>query len=225
MKGFILFVVLLSAMDGWAVCSSQISRTNSVALTALTASKYNTDLNTLYTRVNELPGDCIEDASVTSLQIANGTIATADIADSAVTPAKLSGSNYALSSSDSGSYSATVATYADVTNLTATITTNGRPVIITLVNGTVGAAATNQISATIYLKAVRGVTDLSEYILASQDGNEVVGSDPSIIVPSGSFVWYDDPVAGTYTYKIRAKSLTTSINTEITSARLFVREL
>lgn len=52
-------------IDARAVCASPISRTNSSANSVLTSTKYNLDLNTLYTHVNNLPGDCIQDSTIT----------------------------------------------------------------------------------------------------------------------------------------------------------------
>ena len=82
MKWILLFLPSLV----FAVCDTTISRTNNGANSVLTSAKYNTDLNTVYTRANNLPGDCIVD----------GSIDEAKLADGAVTPAKLSASFGAL---------------------------------------------------------------------------------------------------------------------------------
>jgi microcystin-dependent protein len=79
MKNIILLTIILLTQNLWAVCSSPISRTNNSANAVLTSTKYNLDLNTVYSRTNELPGDCLTDA----------TVSTAKIADEAVTAAKL----------------------------------------------------------------------------------------------------------------------------------------
>jgi hypothetical protein len=62
-----------------AVCSSPISRPAYSALTTLTASSLNTNLDTVYTRANELPGDCITSESITTTQIDDGTITSSDV--------------------------------------------------------------------------------------------------------------------------------------------------
>lgn len=55
-----LFIFLtLFSLNAFAVCDTVISRTNSSPNTVLTSTKYNLDLNTVYSRVNELPGDCV----------------------------------------------------------------------------------------------------------------------------------------------------------------------
>lgn len=48
-----------------ATCSSPITRTNYSTGQVLTSSSLNSQLNTAYNQVNELPGTCIEDATVT----------------------------------------------------------------------------------------------------------------------------------------------------------------
>lgn len=80
MKNLKLFLLLFFySASVLAVCSSPISRTNNTANQVLTSTKYNLDLNTVYSKVNNLPGDCITDETIT----------TDKIADEAVTSAKL----------------------------------------------------------------------------------------------------------------------------------------
>lgn len=80
MKKLILLIALF-ATQAHAVCTSPISRTNNTANQVLTSTKYNLDLNTVYSKVNNLPGDCITDETIT----------TDKIADEAVTAAKIDG--------------------------------------------------------------------------------------------------------------------------------------
>jgi microcystin-dependent protein len=76
---FIVGIYLLLEASAYAACSSPISRTNNSSSAILTSSKYNLDLNTVYTKVNNLSGDCLTDATIT----------TAKIVDAAVTEAKI----------------------------------------------------------------------------------------------------------------------------------------
>jgi microcystin-dependent protein len=76
---FLLFFTVLS-LDAFGVCSSPISRTNNSSNSVLTSTKYNTDINTVYSRVNELPGDCITDATVSTAKIANEAVTEAKLA-------------------------------------------------------------------------------------------------------------------------------------------------
>ena len=58
----LLFLITGSAYAGTA-CST-ITRTNNGANAVLTSSKYNADHNTAYTRINDLPGNCIQDGTL-----------------------------------------------------------------------------------------------------------------------------------------------------------------
>lgn len=83
MKNIFLLLCLTFVSHAIAVCSSPIARTNFSALQVLTSTRLNTELNTAYTRANELPGDCVTSETITTTQILNGTIANADISASA----------------------------------------------------------------------------------------------------------------------------------------------
>lgn len=89
MKKLALSFLILFAGKAFAVCSTPITRTSASANSILTSTKYNADVNAAYNRVNNLPGDCVVDASITASKIANGSITTAKIADEAITSVKL----------------------------------------------------------------------------------------------------------------------------------------
>jgi hypothetical protein len=80
MKNILILLFALVAFDAMATCSSPISRTNNSPNTVFTSSKLNSDLNTVYNKVNDLSGDCITDATITNAKIANSTITTAKLA-------------------------------------------------------------------------------------------------------------------------------------------------
>lgn len=66
MKTFILFFsIILTGVIHAGTCSS-ISRTNAASLSVLTSTKYNTDLNTVYSAANALDGGCITDGTLES---------------------------------------------------------------------------------------------------------------------------------------------------------------
>lgn len=67
----IIFALLLSDLS-YSACSSPISRTNNSPNTVLTSTKYNLDVNTVYTHVNNMDGDCIQDASLNKAKIEAG---------------------------------------------------------------------------------------------------------------------------------------------------------
>jgi microcystin-dependent protein len=74
---FLLLSLLFVANNAFAVCSSPISRTNNTASQVLTSTKYNLDLNTVYAKVNNLPGDCITDDSISTVKLEDEAV-TAD---------------------------------------------------------------------------------------------------------------------------------------------------
>lgn len=89
MKKLALGFLILFTGKVFAVCSAPIIRSANGANSVLTSTKYNSDLNTVYNRVNNLPGDCVVDASISAAKIASGSITTAKIVDGAITSAKL----------------------------------------------------------------------------------------------------------------------------------------
>jgi hypothetical protein len=108
-------------------------------------------------------------------------------------------------SASSGTYSTSSTSLADVTNLTVTITTTGRPVVLALVSdgsgnqSYMGAGSGSTDGAALIVVALRGATEISRLFYQS----------PKAAAPLATFgvpgvVAFDAPAAGTYTYKIRA---------------------
>lgn len=90
MKQLFLLISLCFASQAIAVCSSPIARSNFSSLQVLTSTRLNTELNTAYTRANELPGDCVTTGTITTTQILNETIASADILNGTIANADIS---------------------------------------------------------------------------------------------------------------------------------------
>lgn len=110
MKNILILIVSLLSLEAFATCTSPISRINNGTNSVLTSTKYNLDLNTIYNKVNALPGDCLTDEtitgakltattvtasklaadSVTTVKIVDAAVTTAKIADGAITAAKVS---------------------------------------------------------------------------------------------------------------------------------------
>jgi phage-related tail fiber protein len=80
MKSFIILAFILITQNLWAVCSSPISRTNNTPNAVLTSTKYNLDQNTVYARANNLPGDCIVDATISTTKLIDESVTAAKIA-------------------------------------------------------------------------------------------------------------------------------------------------
>jgi hypothetical protein len=75
MKKLLLVIFIIYSYSCLAVCTSTISRTNSGAGQVLSSTKYNLDLNTIYTRINELPGDCITNGTITYTKLDTSSLA------------------------------------------------------------------------------------------------------------------------------------------------------
>lgn len=139
---------------------------------------------------------------------------------------------YVKTSSSSGSFSTASTSYVDVTNLSVTIKTKGRPVYLALIHdGTanLGYFAANQnvsgstVTSQAQVKIKRGSTDIYESILVtSQPTNS---STVSVVVPLGSVAHVDVVAAGTYTYKVQVKSVYTTNNAEVIHAKLIAFEI
>lgn len=152
---------------------------------------------------------------ITTTLIADNSISTAKLQSGSVTNAKLVAANKQLSSS-SGSFSTGSSSYVDATNLTCTITTSGRPVIIQLVpDGSSASYIYNDSSSSgVSLDILRDVTEIAAYSLSSSR------------TPASGIVAYDAPAAGTYTYKVRAaRDVLVAGNTYIMNSKLLVVEL
>ena len=159
----------------------------------------------------KLATDAVETAKIKDLNVTTGKLA-----NNAVTQAKRAALGQQVSSS-SGTFSSSSATQVDVTNLSVTITTTGRPVFIGLISdGTANPSslvARNSTSgdladASYYLW--RGGSQISQYRLYS--ASVTSSSLVELSIPSCSLWHIDVPAAGTYTYKLR-----TSAGTNTTS--------
>lgn len=148
------------------------------------------------------------------LQIKNSGVNTPQLADGSVTPAKRAALGQQISSS-CGSFTTTNTSFTAVTNLSVTITTTGRPVMLMIISdGTTTTSYINGGSAVAGFAFFRGSTQLSNY--------SMVGS--GIIVPSSSLQLLDPVAAGTYTYTLRA-STSTGGSASIFFSKLAVYEL
>jgi hypothetical protein len=113
-------------------------------------------------------------------------------------------SNVSISSTDSGSFTTTSTSFVDVTNANATITTKGGPVYISLTGGTLGVNSSSGQAHAIF-GFERDTTDLTP---ASTVEVNATGPTANLVrVPSGSLMHIDTPSAGTYTYTLRARSV------------------
>lgn len=154
------------------------------------------------------------------VQVPASGIGTTQIAAGAVTRPKQAAVGQQVSSS-SGSFSTSSGSNVDVTNLSVTITTTGRPVVLTLIQA---QAASTQAYLAVTLSnqgellLLRGATVIADMQM------EMDGSGTNLITPLGSFFHIDVIGAGTYTYKVQA-AISGGGTLRVNQATLFAYEL
>lgn len=132
-------------------------------------------------------------------------------------------------SADSGANSITGLTYADVTNLSVTITTSGRPVCLALIssgvetgNGfSIDALSGASSDSMLKLKYVRDLTDIAFVRVSAAES----GGSSSVEAGGANFMHIDTPSAGTYTYKLQARVLNSGDSGNVNYAKLIAYEL
>lgn len=186
----------------------------------------------------QVPTGGIAPLAVTSALIAANAVITAKILDANVTRAKLVAVGQQVSAS-SGTFSSNSSTLVDVTNLSVTITTTGRPVMLCLVNdgasgtgGYLGAyQATNVDNGPLAEFAIlRDATSIAKHTIWGSATAAPAGQYVAIHrVPVSSIVHLDVPAAGTYTYKVQARyasfTVTSDMYAEVYYAKLVAYEL
>lgn len=223
------FTMTKTYNDGDVLNESDLDGMKSSTETFLNTTKIDSDniqtggiatanLADLAVTVAKLGAEAVETAKIKDLNVTAAKIATG-----VITQVKM-GSVGQQASASSGSVTAAYATQADITNLTVTITTTGRPVMILCQHDGAGAGpakfsieitsgSSTQMGYNIILQ--RGGSDLAQYQIL-MDANYTSGR---IMVPSSCIQYLDTPAAGTYTYKIQALRsgvATTSLNTVFT---------
>jgi hypothetical protein len=147
----------------------------------------------------------IADSNVTTAKIADSNVTTAKLADGSVTRAKQAAVGQQISSGSGAGWGNATTTYQDVTNLSVTITTTGRPVIVVLY-GTPGEVdsflvATGASAKIAKFRISRSGTSSAD-VMDIQVGPG--GTQSMQMVPS--YVTIDPVGAGTYTYKLQGKA-------------------
>ncbi len=177
----------------------------------------------------------IVDSNVTAAKLASDSVTTVKILDANVTQAKLAaratGTTVAAGgiavSTSSGVFSLTGGSTTDVTNLSVTITTTGRPVALMVVpDGSANqmnlVATRSSISFTIEVFVLRDATIVYD-ALYSDRGDTLTLIQGNYAPPS----CIDVVAAGTYTYKVRLKNVvsTNSAQVNMDYAKLLAYEL
>lgn len=162
--------------------------------------------------------------SVNATALGSSAVTTEKLADGAVTQAKRASLGQQLSSSSS-TFNTSSASLVDVTNLSCTITTTGRPVQIVLVpDGSnlayiraYNGSATSNVAATFQL--LRDSTEINRVQVVKSFSSSIVTDN---YIPPSTIRHIDVPSAGTYTYKLK---VSTNTNVNVYYCKLLVYEL
>jgi len=168
----------------------------------------------------------IADDAVDTAQIVDDAVTTAKIVDDAVTQAKLGAANYGISS-DCNTYTYSGTSYADITNLSVTITTTGRPVVVKLIGNAndsyvqVSRTTASTTSATLqFLEDGSAPQEQGMWSLVSPAPTSL-----SVLIPTSAFQGFFVPAAGSHTYKVQGKTQNALDVLTVREARLVAYEL
>jgi hypothetical protein len=164
--------------------------------------------------------DKLASDAVTTAKILNSQVTTAKLADGAVTTAKLATSNYQLSSTSGSLSSHTTTSFTDMTNLSVTITTSGRPVYLAVVSD--GSGSFSELYATAGAASVNGIVQIirgATSVFARAQTCTAAGA-ATIRCPLSLPYQMDFPAAGTYTYKFQARVGSASSSDQVNGAFL-----
>lgn len=165
----------------------------------------------------------IVDANVTTAKIADASITTAKIVDASITKTKLAALGQQISSS-SGNFSTSSLSLVNVTNLSVTITTTGRPVWIGLMPDGAGLSGLAVVNSTGF------VSMFAEFVILNGSTaiatTEVQGNAiASVTVPVGSLWVIDTPSASTITYTVQASMSASATSAVCKFAKLVAYEI
>ena len=171
-----------------------------------------------------------------SLVIGSIAATSANIVAAAVTRATgvSVGTGGVAISTSSGSFSTANTSYINVTNLTATITTSGRPVYLGLIANTDTTVAGGYIqldisgATTLFTKSqfYRNAVAISNEIISELVTNtSATETEILLSYPCGAMTYIDTPTAGTYVYTLKTKVNDASGTVQFNHCRLIAYEL
>lgn len=164
----------------------------------------------------QIPTGGIANLAVTAGKIAADAVTTAKILDANVTKAKLVAVGQQIAATG-GAFVTSSSSRVDVTGLSVSITTSGRPVIVGVVSGdTASFGFTLDAAASATVAIMRDATDIFD-----------VGYNfPANFAMGLSILTIDAPTAGTYTYKVQtAVTLSAGNVTFAAGTKIFAFEL
>ena len=158
--------------------------------------------NLLSIKNNAITNAMLQSNIISASQMQTNSVATAAIQSNAVTRPKLVAVGQQVSGS-SGSYGTGSTSPVDVTNLSVTITTTGRPVMLMVQGAYIGVTNGNfDTAALANFRLLRGgIAFTANYALKT--AGDTADTNKEIQVPA-SLTFLDTPAAGTYTYKLQA---------------------
>lgn len=144
------------------------------------------------------------------------------IPSGSITRPKLAAVGQQISSS-TGSLTTNATSFTAMSNLTLTITTSGRPVMLMMIpDGTTGSTVSGvaEINGfTCYIAWFRGATQLGQSLV------QTTTPSGTVYLPPGVFSYLDTPTAGTYTYVIKAKCSSSSASLVFQFVKITAYEL
>lgn len=155
------------------------------------------------------PLTSLQASGVVTTSIADGAVTTVKIADGNVTNSKLAAVNSIVSGAGTGTTSST--SYVDLTNLSITITTVNRPVMVLvkysgstpLMNVSTNGNPWNTMVTFLLERSGSTAGEVSCGIIGDTFAGAITRVEN---IPYTALSFYDiPPSAGTYTYKLRAK--------------------
>lgn len=173
----------VTKIAGSEIQSGTIAADN-LALNAVTAAKLDT---------NAVTTAKIQDDAVTNAKIADSAVNTDQLAANAVTRPKMAAVGQQVSAS-CGLYIFSSTSYVTPTNLSVSLTTTGRPVMLLLVAASDADGSVIQSNDYLIARFVRDSTGLGEMYLHRFGFNR-----------HENLIGFDVPSAGTYTYTFQIK--------------------
>lgn len=182
--------------------------------------------------VGGIPSTSFADNTIDGVKLLDNTVAGAKIVDLGLPRTKMAAVGEQLSAS-CGTFGTSSTSAVDVTNLSVTITTTGRPVVVKLVAdgtgsqsyvsfGSVNTGDRKQ-GAIIFL---RGATTVSFNTTGSNGLTGGTNFSQFIHYPAGAFEHIDVVAAGTYTYKAQAIVVGADVSTvNVVNIKLIAYEL
>lgn len=211
-----------ASVDSSKLATSAVATAN-IADGAVTGVKLNSaivDNSTIGLTANQL---LVKTSGIGTTQIADAAVTKAKQATMSMSAATATAGNVAISAS-SGAFSSASTVYVDVTNLSVTLTTTGRPVMISMIpdpaavgGGVNSTYVFNAANSNANIRLYRDATAIAESLLSQASGTNYYNASCPIMS-------IDAPAAGTYTYKVQYKA-STAVTSQIYYWKLIAFEL